>query len=211
MFSSKDRNTRQVGSVVCHKFDFLNRRTKSSLSFVIISSAIDIMCKQMQSENMASNKHPLLKDSEEKKVHFRKFTAELYLYVPHSGCPSVRPVSPGMKSRRGRDFSHASWQALETSQAPVKPVPGLFPGNNGLNAEVKERVNLYLYSTSGPSWPAIGRHLPVPYKGYTYNWLSRNKHTVVLTFCFQLWHDRRMKSLTLGSGILPRRFSPRYF
>jgi hypothetical protein len=24
------------------------------------------------------------------------------------------------------------------------------------NAEVKERVGLYLYSTSGPSWPVIG-------------------------------------------------------
>jgi hypothetical protein len=28
------------------------------------------------------------------------------------------------------------------------------------STEVKERVELYLYSTSGPSWPVIGRTLP---------------------------------------------------
>ena len=30
------------------------------------------------------------------------------------------------------------------------------------SAEVKERVKLYLYSTSGPLWPVIGRNLPLP-------------------------------------------------
>ena len=30
------------------------------------------------------------------------------------------------------------------------------------SAEVKERVQLFLYSTSGPSWPVIGRPLPLP-------------------------------------------------
>jgi len=30
------------------------------------------------------------------------------------------------------------------------------------SAGVKERVELYLYSTSGPSWPVIGRPLPLP-------------------------------------------------
>jgi hypothetical protein len=30
------------------------------------------------------------------------------------------------------------------------------------NARVKERVELYLYSPSGPSWPVIGRTLPLP-------------------------------------------------
>jgi hypothetical protein len=28
------------------------------------------------------------------------------------------------------------------------------------SAEVKERVQLYLYSPSGPSWPVLGRTLP---------------------------------------------------
>jgi hypothetical protein len=30
------------------------------------------------------------------------------------------------------------------------------------SARVKERVELYLYSPSGPSWPVIGRTLPLP-------------------------------------------------
>jgi len=30
------------------------------------------------------------------------------------------------------------------------------------SAEVKERVELYLYSSSGPSWPVIGWTLPLP-------------------------------------------------
>jgi hypothetical protein len=30
------------------------------------------------------------------------------------------------------------------------------------SSEVKERVQLYLYSTSGPSWPVIGWTLPLP-------------------------------------------------
>ena len=31
------------------------------------------------------------------------------------------------------------------------------------SAEVKERVELYLYSPSGSSWPVIGRTLPLSY------------------------------------------------
>ena len=30
------------------------------------------------------------------------------------------------------------------------------------SAEVKETVELYLYSPSGPSWPVPGRNLPLP-------------------------------------------------
>ena len=30
------------------------------------------------------------------------------------------------------------------------------------SAEVKERVQLYLYSPSGPSWPVLGRNIPLP-------------------------------------------------
>jgi hypothetical protein len=35
------------------------------------------------------------------------------------------------------------------------------------SAEVKERVELYLYSPSGPSWPVLGRTLPLPYQPST--------------------------------------------
>jgi hypothetical protein len=45
---------------------------------------------------------------------------------------------PGFK-RPGRGFDH--------------PPPS--------SAEVKERVELYVYSPSGPSWPVLGRTLPL--------------------------------------------------
>jgi len=32
------------------------------------------------------------------------------------------------------------------------------------SAEVKERVELYIYSASGPSWPFLGLTLPLPLK-----------------------------------------------
>jgi hypothetical protein len=31
------------------------------------------------------------------------------------------------------------------------------------STRVKERVKLYLYSPSGPSWPVLGRTLPLPF------------------------------------------------
>jgi hypothetical protein len=31
------------------------------------------------------------------------------------------------------------------------------------SAEVKERVELYLYSPSGPSWPVLGLNLPLSF------------------------------------------------
>jgi hypothetical protein len=33
----------------------------------------------------------------------------------------------------------------------------------GSKAEVKERIELYLYSLSGPSWPVPGRNVPFKY------------------------------------------------
>jgi len=56
--------------------------------------------------------------------------------------------------------------ALGLGQAPVKWVPGLFPGvkrpgrgvDNSLTSstKAKERVELCLFSPSGPSWPVLG-------------------------------------------------------
>jgi hypothetical protein len=73
---------------------------------------------------------------------------------------------PGIESRRGRDFPHASIPALGPIQPPVQWVPGLFTGvkrpGRGVghlpssSAEVKEKVDPYLYSTSGSSWSVLG-------------------------------------------------------
>jgi hypothetical protein len=70
---------------------------------------------------------------------------------------------PGIESRWRQDFPYPSRPTLGPTQLSVQWVPGLFPAvkrpGRGVDhpppfsAEVKERVQLYLYSPSGPSWP----------------------------------------------------------
>jgi len=70
-----------------------------------------------------------------------------------------------------RDFPHTSRPALGPSQPLVQWVPGLSRGQNGRgvvltthppsNAEIEGRVELYLYSTSGPLWSVLGWNLPL--------------------------------------------------
>jgi hypothetical protein len=45
------------------------------------------------------------------------------------------------------------------------------------SAEVKERVELYLYSPSGPSWPVLGRTLPLPLPFVT--WVCNPRPAIV--------------------------------
>ena len=69
-------------------------------------------------------------------------------------------------------FSTMSRPAPWTTQPPIKRVPVLSRGLKRLGrdvdhsppsiAEVKVRVELFLYSTSGPSWPVLGYTLPLP-------------------------------------------------
>jgi hypothetical protein len=93
-----------------------------------------------------------------------------------------RPYSPGTESVWGRDFPHTSRPALVPTQPLITIGTGSFPGvkqpGRGVDhpppssAKVKERVELYLYSPFGPSWPIIGRTLPM-------------YHTTVLMTIFQ--------------------------
>jgi hypothetical protein len=80
--------------------------------------------------------------------------------------------SPGTESRRGRrDFPHHSGLALGSNQPPVWGVPSLSPGGTAAevwrwpptpsSAEVKERVELYLYSLSLPWWSVLRPALPL--------------------------------------------------
>jgi hypothetical protein len=72
----------------------------------------------------------------------------------------------GIESRWGRDFPHPSMSALGPTQPPIQMGTGSFPGLKqqgcGVNhpppssAEVKERVELCLYSSFMSSWQIIG-------------------------------------------------------
>jgi hypothetical protein len=74
-------------------------------------------------------------------------------------------VGPWIESRWGRDFPHTSRPALGP---PIQWVPGLSRGvalttHPVSNAEVKARVELYIYSPCGSSWPVLGWRLPELY------------------------------------------------
>jgi hypothetical protein len=72
---------------------------------------------------------------------------------------------PGMDSRWRPGFPHPSTPDLRPTQPPVKLVPSLFPGvkrpgcsfNHPIpsSTEVKEKVELYFYSSSRSSWPVL--------------------------------------------------------
>jgi hypothetical protein len=76
---------------------------------------------------------------------------------------------PGIESRWGQDFRHVQ-TGPGAYPASCTMGTGSFPGvkrpGHSVNhpppssADVKERVELYLYSPSGPSWPVLGRISP---------------------------------------------------
>jgi hypothetical protein len=78
----------------------------------------------------------------------------------------------GIESRWGRNFPLPSRPTLGPTQPPTQWVPGNFrwvkrPGCGvkhppPSSAEVKETVELYLYSLCGPSLHVLGRTLPLP-------------------------------------------------
>jgi hypothetical protein len=71
---------------------------------------------------------------------------------------------PGIEYRWRRDFRtrpDQPWGLPSLLHNGYRVFPGgLLPIPS--TAEVKERVELYLYSPYGPSWPVIGWNLPLP-------------------------------------------------
>jgi hypothetical protein len=77
------------------------------------------------------------------------------------------------------------------------------------SAEVKERVELYLYSPSGPSWPVLGRTLPCLFtcwlnstkvnNNYNNGWRIHTSRLLIMLFSPDYCH-----LLPLGSIYSPR-------
>jgi len=98
---------------------------------------------------------------------------------------------PGIESRWGRDFPQPSRPTLGPTQPPIQGYR-VFPGGKTAGtlrwpptpsgSQVKERVELYLYSLSGPSWPVLGWTVPftftfingisprLKFTAYTHSW-----------------------------------------
>ena len=93
------------------------------------------------------------------------------------GCVCGRDSSVGIATRYGLDGPGIESRWVARFSAPVQTDPGAHPASYRMgtgsfpgvkrpvrgvdqtppsNAEAEERVELYLYSPSGPSWPVVG-------------------------------------------------------
>ena len=123
-----------------------------------------------------------------------------------------------IESRWGQNFPHPSSPALEPIQPPIKWVP-VFPGFKerperdvdhppASSDEVKERVELYLYSPSRPSWPVLGWILSLP-SPLLIHWTEEStSHTIGfkwLNDCKskELWKESVMPTFPILSWHLP--------
>jgi hypothetical protein len=72
-------------------------------------------------------------------------------------------------------YTFANWLTLQ--------IPAFSFRTTRSSAEVKERVELYLYSHSGLSWPVLGRTLPLPLPpGLTFSNPTFCPHSVFMCF-----------------------------
>jgi len=79
---------------------------------------------------------------------------------------TIRGSNPGggeiFRTRPDRPWGPLSPYTMGNVSFPEVKRPGRGVDNPPSSAEVKERVELYLYSPPGPSWPALGWTLPMP-------------------------------------------------
>jgi len=105
-----------------------------------------------------------------KKTEFPYLTEEHFIYI---NTAAVSLYSDLLRVGRSGDrilvvarFSAPAQSGPRAHPASYKMGTAYFPGVKRLgvcvdfptpsNSEVKERINLYLYSKSGPSWPVTG-------------------------------------------------------
>ena len=120
------------------------------------------------------------------------------------GRNKVLLASPGIESWWGRDSSYRSRMSLGPHQPPVKWVPHLFPEGKAVEAwhwpptpsitEVKERVQLYLYSPlcAFVACPRVNGFFPI----YICDFIA---HVIRNTLClhFHAVTDRVMQAVAL--------------
>jgi hypothetical protein len=119
-------------------------------------------------DNIGRYVHPMLKETSYKRVRadFRVNNGHCRNYsslIPPLG---YGLDGPRIQTRWRRDFPRPSKPALGPTQPPVQLVPGLYPKVKrpgcGVDhpppssTEVKERAQLYLYSSYGPVWQLAG-------------------------------------------------------
>ena len=99
-----------------------------------------------------------------------KYVGSMYILVGWNNVVGIETQygldGPGIESRWERGFLHMFRLVLWPTQPPAQWVPGLFPGvkllESGIDhppassTEVGERVELYFYFPSGPSWTVLG-------------------------------------------------------
>jgi hypothetical protein len=111
------------------------------------------------------------------KLHGVNKNSQLYAFVEHWTVRFLQRLAMGWKVRRsntvgGDIFRIRPGRPGYPSSLLLNGYRVSFPGvkrpGHGVDhphpssAEVKERVELYLYSSSGPSWPVLRRTLPLP-------------------------------------------------
>jgi len=101
-----------------------------------------------------------------------------------------RVNGPGIESQCGQSFPQQSKTALAPTQPLCTLGAGSFSGikwpRRGIyhppssSTEVKERVNLYIYTSSGPSWSVLVWNLPLPnVQKLNEHWIQKKISTFV--------------------------------
>jgi len=130
----------------------------------------------------------------------------IYLFVGRDSVVGIATRygldGPGIEARWGAKYSAPSQTGPGAYPASYTVGTLLFPGGKSAgawrwtptpsSAEVKERVELYLYSPSGPSWPLLEWTLALPL--FIYPWRSKqNVFSKVFVFCMENWRYTKSK------------------